>query len=231
MRWFKHHTNAHKGKAISALREHGFDKAKAYGLYFLFTAFLADMWEDGDASTFKISASELSSFLGLKRNKLSSFLECLQNESRIDWSQNGNILQIEFPKLLEIKHKDGTLSRKKPEKNPLEKKRKEKNIYPSEFLEEFKRLSEEYVAACPDTVVGQQAEKRFREQFKTAEEIQLLSISLAHYLAMLEENKWRKPKTSFQTFLGTKSSGYFWRNYINKPSGQSSLTGGYGDGL
>jgi len=67
---------------------------------------------------------------------------------------------------------------------------------------------------------GPDAEKRFREQIKTQQDLDDLNAALTHYFAMLAlpENSWRRPKQTFEAFLGTKTSGYFWRDFISPES-------------
>lgn len=67
---------------------------------------------------------------------------------------------------------------------------------------------------------GSNALKRFKEQIKTDGDTEDLRLALKHYLAMLAlpENDWRRPKQTFEAFLGTKSSGYFWRSFIDPES-------------
>jgi len=106
MKWFKHYTNANKGGVVEALGEE-FGVNRGYGLYFRFVEYCCDKWDGRSEPKFKFNFSKLSTFLGLKHNKLRTFLVSLQNESSFSFKQNGNFLEIYFPKLLEIKHRDG----------------------------------------------------------------------------------------------------------------------------
>lgn len=227
MKWFRHYTNASKGESIQRLMGH-FDKARAYGLYFLFTEYFADKWDGCSEPFFIVFKNELSSFLGLKQNKLDSFLKCFENETKMNWKQNGNLLEIYFPKLQEILDKNAL-----PESgrralralNPSgEEKRREENIQKGEKICEIARqenedwfasAKEKYKTFFPKTTPGPKAKERFFEQIKTVEEFEKLNISLANYSEFLKTNPWRNPKQTFETFLGTKKSGYFWRDFID----------------
>lgn len=105
VKWFKHYSNAHKGSAIQVLMPE-FGKVQAYGLYFLLVEYLSDKWDGSEAPRFKVFKNELRSFLGLKQKKLSSFLVCLHNERKISLEETEDFFIIEFPKLLEIRHRD-----------------------------------------------------------------------------------------------------------------------------
>ena len=73
---------------------------------------------------------------------------------------------------------------------------------------------------------GPKALERFREQIKTDADFEALLRALANYKAMLglAENSWRKPKQTFAAFLGTTSSGFFWRDFIEWKA-QESVSG------
>lgn len=66
-------------------------------------------------------------------------------------------------------------------------------------------------------VKGQNAEKNFNAQIKTMMDYQQLLNSMVNYKKYLaiKENSWRRPKQTFAAYLGTKSSGYFWRDWID----------------
>lgn len=84
---------------------------------------------------------------------------------------------------------------------------------------------------CPGVQKGANAEKRFKEQIKTEADWNQLVTAIRNYRAFLSapQNTWRKPKTTFATFLGSKASGFFWRDFIDVPktdlSGTSQETG------
>lgn len=75
-------------------------------------------------------------------------------------------------------------------------------------------------AEFPARVEGPKARERFETQLKTFFDIREFAVSIGHYNTMLSlpENAWRRPKTTFEAYLGTKSSGRFWRDYVNPDS-------------
>lgn len=82
-----------------------------------------------------------------------------------------------------------------------------KNIYAFDFEVPFK--------SYPLKVKGAGAEKRFQEQIKTEQDFADLNQAITNYVEYLKIESWRKPKQSFASFLGTKRSGLFWRDWIN----------------
>jgi len=84
----------------------------------------------------------------------------------------------------------------------------EESATPSGFDEAFSRY--------PVQIKGPHAEQRYRDQIKTPKDHEDLLSALENYTAMLAmpENSWRKPKQNFATFLGTRRSGAFWRDFV-----------------
>lgn len=72
---------------------------------------------------------------------------------------------------------------------------------------------------------GPKAEKRFRDQIKTQENYDNLTLAIKNYAAHLKlpENSWKTPKQSFETFLGTDSSGYYWEEFIDESAGKVQI--------
>ena len=91
-------------------------------------------------------------------------------------------------------------------------KHKEKNIVDFQLaFNEFKQIR--------GVQKGSKAETRFHDQVKSEEDLIRLVTAIRNYRAFLSwpENSWRKPKTTFETFLGSKHSGYFWRDFLECP--------------
>lgn len=82
---------------------------------------------------------------------------------------------------------------------------------------EFERLSSKYISEFAGTTLGSQAVDRFMSQIKNTEDVSDFEQSIVHYRKVLDSNEWRHPKTTFATYLGTKSSGFFWREFITMP--------------
>ena len=107
-------------------------------------------------------------------------------------------------------------------KNKRRKELKNTSVF---FAEKFERAWTEY-KNLPDVVKGQKAEARFSQQIKNDLDFDQLIMAITNYRQMLAQpaHLYRKPKTSFETFLGTKSSGFFWRDYIEwRPSAPNSI--------
>jgi len=77
----------------------------------------------------------------------------------------------------------------------------------------------------PVRTKGPDCEGRFSDQIKTQDDYRDLITATENYVAHLlkPENSWRKPKQNFATFLGTSSSGFFWRDWINSDAGTTNL--------
>lgn len=100
-----------------------------------------------------------------------------------------------------------------PHNEERKNKRKKEYIYASQFEEFAKRYRETFKG----TTTGP-AKARFEKQIKTEQDLADLDLAFKHYRLLLDANDWRKPKQTFASFLGTETSGYFWRDYIEKPS-------------
>lgn len=92
--------------------------------------------------------------------------------------------------------------------------KKKKNIYIPDFesvLTEYRQLQ--------GVQKGSKAEKRFHDQVKSESDLAKLSTAIRNYRAFLAwpENAWRKPKVTFETFLGSKVSGFFWHDFVELP--------------
>jgi hypothetical protein len=80
---------------------------------------------------------------------------------------------------------------------------------------DFDLFANHYRKTFKNTSTGPKAFKRFEEQFgSNRDDIQILWAAVSNYQRMLSNEEWRKPKTSVETFLGSKKSGYFWRDFI-----------------
>ena len=64
---------------------------------------------------------------------------------------------------------------------------------------------------------GQKAESNFYAQIKTDDDFAKLVRSIENYKKYLAdpENSWRRPKQSFSAYLGSKTTGYFWHDWID----------------
>lgn len=226
MKWFKHYTNAHKGSVLQHL-SNDFSVNEGYALYFRFVEYLSDKWDGCGEPIFTINERELKKFLTVSQRKFDCFLTVMQKQLHIEFTKNRKLVVIKFPKLLEVRHKDAISSQNRPADGPpnsrLEKnKKKNKSIPTEDQLRWFEELSKKYLATFLNTTVGTHAKERFLEQIRTEEQRDQLDLSLTHYKQALDfdnrDRNWRSPKKTFQTYLGTKKSGFFWHEYISPPN-------------
>lgn len=146
MKWFRHMTNASDDAFIEELEElFGWE---GYGRWWKLLEIIASDMKEGDPSATH-SWVKWQSFLKGKRNKLETFLKHCENKSRIKLEQNGNILKITLPKLLELKDEYTRKSGQAPEKirktsiidtdtDTESKKKKEKKVnIPSQHFDEL----------------------------------------------------------------------------------------------
>lgn len=79
----------------------------------------------------------------------------------------------------------------------------------------FRLAKEKYTKLFPGTKTGPKAFDRFRDQVKTEHDFAVFMDSIDHYQSSLSrpENSWRSAKTTLANYLGTKRSGFFWRDY------------------
>jgi hypothetical protein len=224
MKYFRHLTTGRNGDRLKPLYAE-FGKVKGYGLYFLLLELCAEKY-NGKQEVFRFLEKELRNDLELSKKSLESLLKLLKNYQLVSdyvFTQDSRVVELTMPDLIEIADDYAKKVRTKSDKNPqnvhpYNKNKKKKKIYtnmgstndPTSGYD-FLLVYEKY----PVRIKGENAEKRFHEQIKTDEDFARLSRALDNYLAFLEIESWRKPKQSFAAFLGTKASGYFWRDFIN----------------
>jgi len=116
MKWFKHNTNAHKSQYCQELFN-AFGKSEGYGLFTLFTSFLADKWDGKSEPFFRIRAKELQNFLEISPQKLQKFIKIPTNAEALTIKKDGNFIEINFPKLKKIKDEYSKKSGQKQDEN------------------------------------------------------------------------------------------------------------------
>lgn len=129
MKWFKHYCNMHQSETVQRLIAK-YGRTKGYGLYCLFVAYFSNKWDGRSEPKFVVTKNELSCFLGVKQNQLSCFLVAFDNETLTFSVDCNNVMEIYFPKLAEILHKDSLSAGNRREiggpKTRLDKKREDK---------------------------------------------------------------------------------------------------------
>lgn len=140
--------------------------------------------------------------------------------------------QLQYIKVIPCKSQETPENPMEIPRNPKRDKIREEEIREEErrrkkslslFSENFDSTYKKYPVRCK----GSKAEERFKDQIKTDNDLADLNNALDHYVAHLKkpDNSWRRPKQTFAAFLGTGSSGYFWRDFISQNAGDCVLTG------
>lgn len=242
MVWFKHYTNASKGTALQTL-EGAYGRALAYGYYFLIVEYFTDKWDGIGETTFRVNAQSLANHLQVKQKSLLRLLRVLQDSCALDFYEHDNLIELNFPKLLEIRHRDALSSTNRPAsgrpvagKRRKEKKRREYGDAHADFrVTSFDALVKKYCEVFPGTEKGPNAFKRFCEQVKIESDAELILNSVTHYKNFLDSLSWkREPRTSVATYLGTIKSGHPWEEYKEpklappeNKKGTGEFTGGF----
>lgn len=132
MKWFRHQSNAHKGELLQELYTE-FGVHVGYSLYFRLVEYLTDKWDGIAEPNFKISELELRKFLGVSRKYLKRFSVVFELQPGNEFKISEKFLEIKFPKLLEILHRDAMAAglrptRGRPESGQEEKRREENRV-------------------------------------------------------------------------------------------------------
>jgi hypothetical protein len=138
MKWFKHMSDASNDSFMEELEDKfGWE---GFGRWWKLLEIIATKMDETDLCSAEHSWVKWQSFLKGKRNKLELFLSHCQDKGKIKLEQNGNILKISCPKLLELRdeysrksgHKQDKGQDKLPAKNKEERiKIEDKNISPN----------------------------------------------------------------------------------------------------
>lgn len=101
MKWFRHMSSASDDEFISGIEDlFGWE---GYGRWWKLLEIIAKQMDETDRCHAEYSWVKWQSFLKGKRNKLETFLVHCQNKRKIKLEQNGDILRIICPKLLELR--------------------------------------------------------------------------------------------------------------------------------
>lgn len=127
MKWFKHYTNAHKGEALQVLSAE-FGKQTAYAWYFLLVEYFSDKWDGSAEPRFTVTMASLCGHLTATPSRLRRYLAAMQRCGSLEFTENGKLIDLTFPKLLEIRHRDAIPSGQRPAKNqPISGQEEEEN--------------------------------------------------------------------------------------------------------
>jgi hypothetical protein len=223
MKWFKHYTDNYRGRSVHGL----FDELGHIGpcSYYIILEICAEKLtkvKDKDLEEsdfiFGFSSRFLRQNLRISQTKLELFLNISQTFGLFSYKKIENNIEIKMPIMLDLLDSDFKKTRSRRESDAFEtpsdidkEQKKIKNIKKELF--DFELAYKKYLVPAK----GQKAEKNFNAQIKTMMDYQQLLNSMVNYKKYLaiKENSWRRPKQTFAAYLGTKSSGYFWRDWID----------------
>jgi len=102
MKWFKHYTNLrHQPWMIEIQNEFGL--ARGYGMVLILLEECCKRYHDESGNEFTFSSQELQTLLGLKQNKLTTFLERFKNIPRTLLERSNNVIKIKLTNISELK--------------------------------------------------------------------------------------------------------------------------------
>lgn len=102
--------------------------------------------------------------------------------------------------------------------------KEEKNTHFFDAEGQFEHAAQTYRRAFPNATIGGLAKERFLGQIKTQQDASDFFTAISNYQEFLTRESWRAPKTSLTTFLGSKRSGLFWRDFISFTGADSTQT-------
>lgn len=118
MKWFKHLSDASSNEDILEIEEiFGWE---GYGRWFKLLEAVAVKMDKSDRCSVAYPWPIWQTILKGKRNKLETFLVCLENKRLLNQKLTGNILEIEIPKLLKYRDESTSKSGKVPKKIPTQ---------------------------------------------------------------------------------------------------------------
>jgi len=223
LKWFKHYCNASESEKLNQLM----DKYGLEGLarYWLLVELLAEKW-DGNEPKFNLHLRTLTR--RLRYYRLTSAEQWLNNGHQwglYNFHCVDNACTIYFPKLLEIRDnhiKNLQVKSKKVSTREEKEKSKEKSINTKESKYDYAHALKLFKDSVISTE-GQKAKSRFNAQIKTQKAFELLCKAIENYAIHLKNNSWKTPKQSFETFLGTWRSGFYWREFIDENAGKTKF--------
>lgn len=101
MKWFKHFTDAKTSESLAYLRQkEGF---AGIGRWWTLLEIIGEKMDKTDRCYVEFPIQEWCKLLGLKQNKLNSFLKLTENKLKTKVTRFDIIIRIEVPKLLELR--------------------------------------------------------------------------------------------------------------------------------
>lgn len=211
MQYFRHFTGGRKGDRLKKIYAE-FGSNAGYGLYFKLLEMCAEKY-NGRVETFEFLTKELVKELELRRKSLITLLQLLSNSSTITnllETNNGEVIQFQWPQLIEIADDYTKKVRQTSDKNP-------KNVAPrnrtkrkdntSLFIDQLEVVYKDY----PNKEGKQSGLKKISKEIKTENDLLLFKKAVQNYAAKVRSEKTDKKYIKhFSTFCGGA-----WRDYVD----------------
>lgn len=226
MKFFKHFTDSHRGRSMQAvLGELGHSGHSVWWLLVELCAEKLTKHVDEEYTEahchFVFNERFLRDNLRLSGAKVVAFLSQYSTLALLSFKITGPEIHIHMPKLLESLDRD-TKRARHLRVTPAPKRKRKREEKDKELIQKIEaaasRLAKKYQELFPKTTTGTRYVARLLDQIKSEKDLADLETSMGHYRRVLDTQAWRDPKTSFETYLGTKASGYFWRQFIDAPN-------------
>lgn len=220
--WFKHYNTSSEGQSFELLWAEQDYEAIAFFWWLLEQ--VSKFESESDRGTCVLSYRILKRKLGWNHSRSARVLSKIGSsfQVKIEPQSDPDLFKVFVPKWSELQENRGGKRDAKPEQKPDRRKKREVRGKNKEI--ERERFDQVF-GLYPIKLEGQKAFERFLEQIETDQDFADLLKSVPNYVAYLSkpENSWRAPKQSFETYLGTKQSGFFWRQWINSDAGTNTL--------
>ncbi len=234
MKFFKHFTDAHRGKSLKqVLRSKGY---RAVGIYWTLVEICAEKMEKEKDEEYAIEhcVFEFDKWYlrdTLQTHQLSNlmmYLQCFTDVGLMSYTCVDDVVTMSMPKLLEYLDRDAKRARtvRAPSapkiKRKIKRKIKNKEVVISNVDDWRSRAFTALYEKLKTTVErrraikfrrGSDAEHRFMEQMSTEHDADMLQLAIEEYGKYLDAMPTVSPRTSFETFLGTERSGKPWLQY------------------
>ena len=112
MKWFKHYSDAQfDGKMERFMAAEGKHPLEAYAFYFIIIELCAAQYDGySESSKFSLSWKRVCSSVAMSRTRVGRLLDRGWTVGFWSWTSDEFNVEIDFPKLLKIRHKDSLSS-------------------------------------------------------------------------------------------------------------------------
>ena len=171
-----------------------------------------------DHFQFRLEETEVLQKFRMRATRVELLLNYYVTCELLHFTKVEDEFHFEIPKILKLLDREQRRARPKGGADHAECGPEEKRVEESRVEENNNKKSAfDFDAAYslyPLKMKGPKAEQNFHSQMKTQADYDNLIKALLNYKTMLEQESWRKPKGTFAAFLGSKSTGFFWRDWI-----------------